>query len=89
VNLTTGGIRSGRFFHREADLERYLKVANLAPFNVTASFRDFEPSQIPDGLVRPLDGRFDSVFDAALRSAHELDHSIDMVIQVVLRTSVQ
>jgi hypothetical protein len=59
-----------------------LKVANLAIFNASTGPRNLEPSQIPDGLVRPRDSRSYSVVNAGFRCAYQLDHAIDMIIDV-------
>jgi hypothetical protein len=47
------GFWSARPFHRKANLERHLEVADFAILDVTTGPHDLEPSQMPDGLMRP------------------------------------
>jgi hypothetical protein len=51
-------------FQGEADLERYLVVADLAVLDVPARLNDFKPIHISDGLVRFRYGGGNRVLDA-------------------------
>jgi hypothetical protein len=52
-----------RFLHREANLERHLKVANLPIFDMSTGLRNLEPPQIAQGLVGADDGNVDRVLN--------------------------
>jgi hypothetical protein len=51
-------------FQGEADLERYLVVADLAVLDVPARLNDFKPIHISDGLVRFRYGGGNRILDA-------------------------
>src|SRR5438477_10442961 len=76
--------RLPRVFHREANLQRHLEVADLAVFDVSAGPRDFEPSQVSDGLVGALERGFHRLIDALPRRAHDLDDAIDVAFGAML-----
>jgi len=64
--IAVGGCRPPLPLQSEADLQRYLPVGNPSVFDVTARFRDFEPSHITHGFLRSgervLYGIFDSLW---------------------------
>src|SRR6202012_1012923 len=80
VALATGHEvpRSGGF-QREADLERYLIVTDLAVLNVAARLDHFKPIHIADGLVGLRDRRGNRVLDARLGRTYEFEHLVNMV----------
>src|SRR5258708_26849149 len=61
------GLRSSGTFHREADLQGHLKVADLALIDMPAGSRDLKPSQMSDGLMGTLDRGIDCLLDAFFR----------------------
>src|ERR1041385_8740026 len=73
--------------HREADLERHLKMLDLAVFDMPTRPRDLEPAQIPNRLVGAFDRHPDGVVDAFFRCTDQFDHPIDMTVHIGLRTS--
>jgi hypothetical protein len=66
-------------FQGEARLYHDLKVAHLAILDMAAGLHDLEPSQVPEGLIGPLDRRANGIFNAVRRRTNQLNDLVDVI----------
>jgi hypothetical protein len=82
-------LRSRRTFHREADLQRRLEVADLAIANVAAGSCNFKPSQMSDRLMSALDCGIDCFIDTSVRGTHNFNDPIGVCVRLRSRRQME
>src|ERR1700675_4678347 len=64
-------------------------MTNLPVLNVSASFDDFKPIHVPDGLARLRNRCTDTFFDTRLRRADDFDHFVNVIFHFILAVASQ